>query len=424
MPAAVRLREDYSRDANQKSAASLMRVGIEFPFKNEGWLGGINAIANLVQALSTLPDPKIEPVIIAAPNTPESLFHAMPAVKKLRTGLVDHSRLEHLARRFSKRMIQSDPLMEMWLRRNGIAVLSHGESLGACSHIASIGHIADFGYKYFKEIYSPGVWAKMDAGTARICNEYDTLMMSSEAVNADYRRFFPDARAKGVVLHFVPSISPRAGQELGALTQRHGIPDSYLYSPNQFWVHKNHGAIVEAIGLAAARGKEIHVVFTGAKEDGRRPDYFDGVMRQVAAKGLEDRFHILGIVPYEDTVDLMRHSIGVVSASLFEGFGLSVGEARMMGKSLILSDIPVFREQAPEYAFYFDPMKPRELAEIMIRVVDSYSLAEDQRRQAEADKRRLGIIRDYARGYEDIVLETVDRKKSGHRARTAQTDLA
>jgi glycosyltransferase involved in cell wall biosynthesis len=395
-----------------------MRVGIEFPFKNEGWLGGINAIANLIQALSTLPDPKIEPVMIAAPDTPESLFRLMPTVKKLRTGLVDHSRREHLARRFSKRMIQSDPLMEMWLRRNGIDVLSHGESLGASSPIASIGHIADFSYKYFRDIYSPGVWAKKDAGTARICNEHDTLLMSSEAVNADYRRFFPDARAKGVVLHFVPSISPpdRASQELGTLTQRYMIPDSYLYSPNKFWVHKNHGVIVEAIALAAARGKEIHVVFTGAKEDGRRPDYFDGLMRQVAEKGLKDRFHILGIVPYEDTVDLMRHSIGVLSASLFEGFGLSVAEARMMGKSLILSDIPVFREQAPECAFYFDPMKPGELAEIMIRVVDSYSLAEDQRRQAEADKRRLGIIRDYARGYEDIVLETVDRKKSGRRA--------
>ncbi len=389
-----------------------MRVGIEFAYKDEGWMGGVNGIANLLHALSALPARQVEPVLIARPDTPAQLFRDMPPVEILRTALVDTGSRLHLARRLTKRAFHVDTLMTTWLRQHRIEIFSHCEALGRLSSIPTIGQLADFSYRYFSDLYPADVLATKDAGTARVCNEHDTVMMPSRAVATDYRLFFPNARAKEAPLHIIPS-TPRTGEkglELEELTRRYDVPDRFLYCPNQFWVHKNHEAIIDALALAAARGKEIHVVSTGAKGDDRRPKYFGEFMRKVEENGVADRFHVLGLIPLEHTTDLMRHCIAVVTSSLFEGWGLTVAEAKAMGKTVILSDIPVFREQDPEHAFYFDPKRPDELAEHMISVIDAYSPTTDMARQAEADNRWRDAVRDYALGYERIVLETLGRK--------------
>ena len=234
-----------------------MRVGIEFAFRDQGWLGGVNGIANLLRALSTLPDPRVQPVLIANPNTPAQLFEGLPDVEILRTCLVDAGNRLHLARRISKRAIGRDPLMERWLQSKKIDVLSHCESLGPKSAIPTIGQIADFGYKYFPKLYADAAWRRMDAGTARICDQHAVIMMPSRAVVDDYRKFFPDARAKGVYLHQIPSAPPHgAAPDSATLRRRYPIRERIFYTPNQFWVHKNHSVIIDALALLAERGKD------------------------------------------------------------------------------------------------------------------------------------------------------------------------
>ena len=60
---------------------------------------------------------------------------------------------------------------------------------------------------------------------------------------------------------------------------------------------------------------------------------------------------------------LMRQAICVLNPSLFEGFGLTVDEARSLGKRVLLSDIAAHREQDPQKATYFDPYDSEDLAE-------------------------------------------------------------
>ena len=51
---------------------------------------------------------------------------------------------------------------------------------------------------------------------------------------------------------------------------------------------------------------------------------------------------------------LYKQAKGVIVASENEGFGLSVAEGAFYGKTLLLRNIPVFREIAGDNAFYFD----------------------------------------------------------------------
>lgn len=57
-----------------------------------------------------------------------------------------------------------------------------------------------------------------------------------------------------------------------------------------------------------------------------------------------------GGVAYADVYALMRFSVRVINPSLFEGWSSAVEECKSVGKRLVLSGIPVHREQAAERA--------------------------------------------------------------------------
>lgn len=86
--------------------------------------------------------------------------------------------------------------------------------------------------------------------------------------------------------------------------------------------------------------------------------------------GLEDRVIFLDFVPDRDLASLMHYSLAYVFPSLSEGFGLPGLEAIAAGTLLLASDIPVFREVYQNSCFYFNPQDPKDLARIIISVLE------------------------------------------------------
>ena len=68
---------------------------------------------------------------------------------------------------------------------------------------------------------------------------------------------------------------------------------------------------------------------------------------------------------------LYRDSAAFVFPSTMEGFGLPVLEAAASGCAVVLSDIPIFREHGSDWAEFFDPSSPEELANTLGVVLDS-----------------------------------------------------
>ncbi len=76
---------------------------------------------------------------------------------------------------------------------------------------------------------------------------------------------------------------------------------------------------------------------------------------------------ILGLIPKEDQLQLLRLCSVVVQPSLFEGWSTVVEEAVALGKRLVLSDLPVHREQSPPFAEYFEPTSVDSLIRCLSR---------------------------------------------------------
>jgi glycosyltransferase involved in cell wall biosynthesis len=122
------------------------------------------------------------------------------------------------------------------------------------------------------------------------------------------------------------------------------------------------------LALLKAEQPEITVVCTGNTHDPRQPLHFTQLMARRDALGLQAAFRVLGVVPYADMQGLMRHACAVINPSRFEGWSTSVEEAKSMNQAVLLSDLPVHREQAPTDATYFAVDDARALADAMLAV--------------------------------------------------------
>lgn len=228
------------------------------------------------------------------------------------------------------------------------------------------GWIPDFQHRHLPQLFSEAERRLRDAGIGALAAEAPAIVFSSAAAAADYRTFWPEARAAPFVLRFctVPGADWFA-REPAAVQKQHGLPDRFLLVSNQFWQHKNHATVFAAAGLLAARGLHPHLVCTGQLQDYRSQQHVAELRAQIQSLGLARQVHLLGLVPRSEQIQLMRRAVAVVQPSLSEGWSTVVEDARLLAKPILLSDLAVHREQDHPQVRYFSAGSAPQLAELM-----------------------------------------------------------
>ncbi len=386
----------------------MIRVGFVFSF-DDGWLGGINYFRNLLTALYALPERKIEAVIFTGLRSPEKHFDSFPAVKIVRSRLFDRGSLPWLIRKLWLRGFSHDLLLERLLKKHGVEVLSHSGWLGKGAAIPAIGWIPDFQHVHLPEFFGMSGIASRNKSFSDMCRYCSTIVVSSFDAQSDLNRFDPGCKSKSEVLQFVVAATKEKTTlpSGGELEQRYKFSGNYFLLPNQFWKHKNHRVVIEALGLLGREGKRVLVLATGSTADYRHPEYFKSLMERAKELDVLDNFYHLGLVPASDLAGLMRDASAIINPSLFEGWSTSVEEAKSLGKRVLLSDIPVHREQNPALGSYFPPDDAHALAAMLWAVwnepaSDEMQMIESARRAT--DERRL----EFAQKYQKIVLNALE----------------
>jgi len=218
------------------------------------------------------------------------------------------------------------------------------------------------------------------------------------------------------VLPFVANVpDPETLPSQEALERKYAFSGRYFFLPNQFWVHKNHRVVVDALSVLRHQGMAVTVLASGKPADDRDPEHFRRLMGHAEALGVALRFQVLGLVPYADLMALMWHSVAVINPSRFEGWSTTVEEAKSLGVPAIVSDIDVHREQQPPSGAYFGPDDAEKLAELMWREWDAEA-TEARRVLAEQARRQLaGRRREFARRFESYVMECVAQPQEADR---------
>lgn len=383
---------------------TVTRVGFVLSFE-DGWLGGINYFRNLLTALYALPERDIEVVIFTGTRTPEDSFEGFPDVQVVRSRFIDIGSLPWRIRFHWRKRFSYDYFLERLLKKHNIDVLSHSGWIGKGSSIPAIEWIPDFQHVRLPDFFSADEISVRDNIYRDMCENCATIILSSHDAQADLSRFAPKHESKSQVLQFV--VSPIKAEHLipdiKALEAKYEFSGKYFLLPNQFWKHKNHRVVIEALGLLHEEGDNVRVLTTGNDVDYRHPDYFKSLISRAERLGVKDDFCHLGLVPLSDLAGLMRGALAIINPSFFEGWSTTVEEAKSLDKRIILSDIPVHREQNPSHASFFPPDDARALAEKLREVwCAPYSSEVDDivKAQAETDQRRTA----FAKQYLDIVL--------------------
>lgn len=334
----------------------------------KSWTGGYNYLMNLVSLLSDDQSRALAPVLFFGTDVNEedvAPFAALDRVEVVRSPLFNRSRSV-------QSLITSLATGTDWRVRNLFrahqidVVFEVAQFFGFNLGIPAIAWIPDFQHRFLPHLFSKlGYW-KRDIGFRIQILGKRQIMVSSQDSRASCELFYPSSRGRTNVVRFaVPPKRVIVPADARAIADKYKLPERYIFLPNQFWQHKNHLLVVEALTILRRRGQDVVIVASGSQSDPRDPSYFPRVKAAIDSSGLSSSFILLGLIPYGDLAPLATASMALLNPSLFEGWSTTVEEALSWGVPLILSDLDVNREQAGEAAVFFHRHDARALADAL-----------------------------------------------------------
>lgn len=379
-------------------------------FGGSGWTGGINYLENLLSAIAERPELGVIPVLFCATDADPQTVERLAKVTGddvVRSALLNNDRAASLGRNLRGYLLQRDYAVESLFRAHRIdVVFQHGIWLGLRFRLPTVAWIADFQHHHLPQMFP---WWKQHYRTLdyRLLSLSATrLMVSSQDARKDCEAFYPRSYGKVAVLPFVVRQVPVSKLSTREdLSARYKLPPRYIYMPNQFWRHKNHLVVIEALHRCASLGAQPIVVASGGLVDNNNPEHPKAVLRRAEELGLGEHFLYLGHIPYQDVIGLMSHSVALINPSLFEGWSTTVEEAKALAVPLLLSGLGVHREQAADNGSFFDPMDPEEVANVLMQAwyrpeVQASAADVDRHNAAHQERRRV-----FAGGFRDILEE-------------------
>jgi glycosyltransferase involved in cell wall biosynthesis len=393
---------------------SSINVGIPI-IGSKGWLGGISYIELLVRAVNSLPHgvrPKLFLVVTeeTLQNLPlhksiaplfDGIIFVGPRQRELPGGMIH---IESYPALFQALDFYYPVLSDVWPGGRAVS------------------WIPDFQHMYLPQFFSDNEMQLRSNAFARIAADAQLVLFSSNDAANDFHRFFPQSSALTRVLSFYSL--PQADwyiDDFAEVLKQYGLPDSFLICCNQIWTHKNHRCLFEAIAALHARQVDLHLVCTGSTIDYREPDYFPRLKEFIQALGIEHLIHIVGNIPRSDQIQLIRRSMAVIQPSLFEGWSTVVEDCRALGKTIILSDLPVHLEQAPRHGVYFDRTSSASLAQVILEMMPQFTPGPDTVREQRARDEAYSFADAFGRRFCAIVQESLQLPFGAHRPALSQS---
>jgi glycosyltransferase involved in cell wall biosynthesis len=345
--------------------AERKRVGIIFSYQ-EKWVAGAYYILNLVHALNTLPDAE-KPHITACIENDSDKAHLLD------TGY-PYLSFEFVGK---PRPLPLRVLNKMLSAVTGRHFFPYGLSPGCADAFfpylpkselsripveKQIHWIPDFQDSRMPFFFPQHELDLRSKRNNSIAASPVRVVFSSQDAEKDFHTYYPNQQTKNYVVHFAVTHPDTANVSEPEIRKKFQLPEKWLFSPNQFWQHKNHPVIIRALAKLRERNVLPHVVFTGKEDDFRNPGYAGEVKKLALQLGVSEQCHFLGFIDRAEQLWLMKNAEAVIQPSLFEGWSTVVEDAKALQKPVILSDIPVHREQMNRGVVFFDPDSPESLS--------------------------------------------------------------
>jgi glycosyltransferase involved in cell wall biosynthesis len=361
------------------------------------WAGGYNYQSNLFVALDRYRPGRIVPIVFAGMNDDPADLAALsgiPGVEVVQSPAFDR-RTSGLVTALAFGL---DRAAATEFDAKGIdLIFENARFFGWRLPFPTLAWFPDFQHRRLPQLFSRAARWRREAGFRVQIGSGRTIMLSSESALRDYRQYYPGAANQISIVRFATQPSPALLTAIPLeVLKQYGLPVQFFYLPNQFYRHKNHQVVIDALTILAKRGIDVVVCASGSIADLRERGYFESIMRQVALRGLGKNFRHLGMIPLPHVYALLRACTALINPSRFEGWSTTVEEAKSFGVPMILSDIDVHREQAADAACYFGIDDPTALADHLLRASQNSEPAVVRNLLPNLDERVAAFASDFA----------------------------
>lgn len=329
------------------------------------WIGGVNYIINMCRVLRLYTD-DIQPVVFAPGDINDNLRHQIASASgRDPIEMQNRSRFSDIFAILGWQELG----FQRSLRAAEIDVFFEGSGYyGARPAVPTVGWLPDFQHRTLPHQFTRVQWLIRELRFRLVIRNRGSILLSSRDAETDAARFYKvSAGDRFSVVPFAVHVeNPPTWETCERVRLKYGLPERFVFLPNQFWKHKNHGLVIDAL-ISLGEAAPV-IVSTGNPFDKRDPSYASEMLAKLEAHGLTDKFIVLGLVPYSDILALNARSVALINPSLCEGWSTTVEEAKALGTPLILSDLAVHYEQAGELATFFDRTSPIDCARALLSV--------------------------------------------------------
>ncbi len=208
----------------------------------------------------------------------------------------------------------------------------------------------------------------------------EKIIAPSQAIKEELVKYYRLSESKVFVTHLGAEV-----KEIDMSSNFSGKP-YFIYAGNAY-PHKNLNRLMEAVVLL--NKKYIQPV-----------KLLIATSRGIFTRRLESLIHehgagsytkLLGFISDKELFGLYKNSVGFVSPSLSEGFGLPGLEAMASGTLVLASDIPVFREIYQDNAIFFNPLDFTSIEKAMERAIET-----DEKSRSGKIEKALNFVKRYS----------------------------
>lgn len=343
-----------------------------FADDNVGWTAGALYLRGIAQTVGRLPEPdrpNLQLLISRKANRQKGtgldrtfdniiLFDRQP--KNRWKALI--ASLSQAVDGFRKPVFLADVVLQNQIR----CLLPCQSSLGQSFPVPWIGWIPDFQHTRCPEYFSEREIRVRNTRFQTLIDDATLTVVSSQDARNDLLNSFHTDPEKICVYSFSTHLDPEwLLPDPAQFIKPLNLPDKYVMFPSQFWKHKNHLNLFMAIKQVKRQHPDFALVLTGNENDFRHPKYAKQMRAELNSPELRDHVFWLGLLDRFEQIQVMRRAAAIIQPSYFEGWSMLVEDCRALGKQIILSDIPVHREQAPPDATFFNPNDIEQLSSIL-----------------------------------------------------------
>jgi glycosyltransferase involved in cell wall biosynthesis len=227
--------------------------------------------------------------------------------------------------------------------------------------IATVLDLEHLHHPWFPEVSQRGEWERREHAFHRVLPKATGVIVANQAAAADVAgRFGVPAERLLCMPHPTPAFALAAAaadtppiEAVRAL----GVEPPYVLYPAQFWPHKNHATLIEAMQSLPGYG----LVLVGS-DKGQL-----GYVQELAHRAdVHTRVRFPGFVSTEQLVALYAHAHALAFASWFGPENLPPLEAFALGCPVVASRVPGAEEQLGGAALLVDPTDARGFAEAVL----------------------------------------------------------